>query len=327
MRLAEIQAQTPALRTLQQALARDRIAQSYLFVGPAGVGKESSAVALSAARNCPEGGCGACNTCRRIENGQHPDVRVFRPRDEGNRNLQVETVREEILPFTKFAPFEARTAFLIFPDADLSFPLQHAEAANAILKTLEEPRTNVVFVLLSSRPERLLATIRSRCQQVRFGPLPSDVLAAILTRHGIEPAVQASAIALAGGRADRALDMAREARSELMFEWATRLDRATQQGGVAERLELAEELARHEDRDVILETLCLYYRDVAVAGLGDGARLGFADRGDRIQARAAELSPGSAADRVLRIEQLSEALTRNANPQLALDALLLSLHR
>ncbi|MDD9944980.1 MAG: AAA family ATPase [Myxococcales bacterium] len=323
-RFDDIHGQPVAVRTLERALTQDRLASAYLFAGPSGVGKEALAMALACARNCPNGGC-KCPICERIRSGQHPDVRVFHPREEGNRNLQVEVVREEIRPLSQFAPFEAKTAFLIFPDADVSFPVQHAEAANAMLKTLEEPRPNLVFILIAARPERLLQTIRSRCQQVRFGPLPALTVQDILERHGVEPGVREAAVALAGGRADRALDLAREGRGEAMLNWALRLDQAMSGGGVAERLDLGEELARSEDRSLILDTLCLYYRDVAAAGLAESDPLDtlrFRHRADAIVRRARELGPGEAATRVERVERLNEQLARNANPEIALDALL-----
>ena len=131
MTFAGIEAQGPAVQVLQYALATARLGQSYLFVGPSGVGKQLAALALARAANCPElpgEGCDRCEVCRRIDGGVHPDVRVFAPRDEGNRNLPVDYLRSEVLPFAKFAPFEGREAFLIFPQADVSFPEQRHQA-------------------------------------------------------------------------------------------------------------------------------------------------------------------------------------------------------
>ena len=165
MSFAGIAAQEQALAILRHALDHDRVAHAYLFEGPSGVGKERAARALATALLCRTARSGAacsCSTCQRIAAGNHPDLRVFRPRDEGDRNLQVEYLRSEILPLTKFAPFEGRAAFFIFPEADLSFPEQHAEAANAMLKTLEEPPATTLIVLVTSQPYALLETIRSR---------------------------------------------------------------------------------------------------------------------------------------------------------------------
>ena len=108
MTFAAVEAQEPAVQVLRHALAGGRVGQSYLFVGPSGVGKQLAALALARAANCkqlPGEGCDQCETCRRTDQGVHPDVRVFAPRDEGNRNLPVDYLRSEVLPFAKFAPF------------------------------------------------------------------------------------------------------------------------------------------------------------------------------------------------------------------------------
>jgi len=327
--LARVLGQPSAVATLERALRNGRVAQSYLFAGPGGVGKTLAAQALAQAALCSEApgrGCGQCTHCTRIAQGTHPDVRVFAPRDEGHRNLQVETLREEVLPFTRFAPFEAAHAFLIFPEADVSFPEHHAEAANALLKTLEEPRPQVHFVLTSERPERLLPTIRSRCQRVRFAALPAAVLASILEQHAVPLAARAKLGALSGGRADRALALSEGDQSEALLDWALRVDAALATGAAHELLDLGEELARSDKRDTELWTLELFYRDVAAAALGlDDGALAFADRADAIRTSAARIGARAAAERVALVAQFGEDLTRNANPEIAADAMLFAM--
>ncbi len=329
MTLERVRAQAGAVETLQRALANQRSAHAYLFEGPSGVGKELAAIGVACALLCterPHVGCGHCNTCTRVLEGKHPDVRVFRPRDEGNRNLPVEVVREELLPFAKFAPFEAKAACVIFPEADISFPVQHAEAANALLKTLEEPRPAVTFILLAERPDRLLTTIRSRCQSVRFGPLPRELLAEILERQGAPEPAREAALGLSFGRADRALRLAEDGRAEALLELALRVDDASRKPRPGLVLDLAAELAGHDERDLLMDSLSLFYRDIALhALLGDDAQLAFAHKRDVIAARAQELGPSRAATRVRQIEDSCAALDRNANPETTLDALLFSL--
>lgn len=113
--LGAVRAQDHAVGILRAALARGKLASAYLFEGPSGVGKSLAAEAL--ARTVVA--AGSTDVDRRIAQGAHPDVRFFRPRDEGDRNLQVSVVRGEVLPFAQFAPFEATHAFLIFPEADV----------------------------------------------------------------------------------------------------------------------------------------------------------------------------------------------------------------
>jgi DNA polymerase-3 subunit delta' len=330
--LAAISGQQQALALVQRALEADRLGQAYLFVGPSGVGKQLTALALARAALCESasgvGGrdaCERCESCRRIREGVHPDVRVFAPRDEGKRNLPVDFVRSEILPFAKFAPFEASRAFVIFPEADVSFPVEHPEAANALLKTLEEPRSRVCFVLTSERPDRLLPTIRSRCQRVRFARLPIETVERLLTERGVDEATRRTAAGLSGGRMDRALLLCDGDKAKELLEYALRIDELLGKARTAELLEVAELLAKSDQRALVLETLRAFYRDVAAAGLGlPQEALAFAHEHARISEVARRVSPAAAARRVQALLELDEQLSRNANPELALDGLLLS---
>ena len=315
---AGIHAQGAPLAILESAIASDRVASAYLFEGPSGVGKQLAAVAL-ATRII--GGDDAARA--RIAAGSHPDVRVFTPRDEGRRNIPVEVLREQILPIAQFAPFEASAAFLIFPEADVSFPEHPSESANALLKTLEEPRRGVHFVLLSERPDRLLPTVRSRCQRLRFGRLPEDVIEGILAAHDVPEEARGPAVALADGRADRALIMA-EGAATLLFELALSLDDAMSGGGPGTLVRASEDLVRSDtELSAALDALTTFYRDVAAVCLGLGDRsLAFRHRADVIRERAAHQTAARAADRVELIAQAQIALERNGNPQMVLDALL-----
>jgi len=314
--LDEVRAQDVPVDVLRRAVAQDRLAGAYLFEGPSGVGKERTAIALAKTVLGPA-------AAGRIDHGTHPDVRIFRPRDDGHRNIKVEKLREEILPYADFAPFEANRAFLIFPEAEVSFPQHHAESANALLKTLEEPKPGVTFLLLSERPDRLLPTIRSRCQRLRFGRLPPEVLAEILAEREVPEELRDAAIALADGRADVALRHCEEGAAERLLELALRIDDAVGGNRPGALVLAAEELARHDDPVLALDALGLFYRDVAVsaAGLPDD-HLRFRHRAEIIRRRAARLSPGAASERVALIQRTLMDLEANAQRQMAMDALL-----
>ena len=329
MLLAELRGQNAAVRTLTRAVLEDRIPNAYLFAGASGVGKQLAALALAKARLCsakPGKGCNSCSICTRIGAGLHPDVRTFAPRDEGSRNIQVEFVRNEILKVAQFAPFEGPAAFLIFPEADVSFPEAHPEAANALLKTLEEPRPNICFLLLSERPESLLSTIRSRCQRLRFGQLPELVLTHVLEQQGVPAAQHEAAIALADGRADRALALAKDGSAANLLERALRVEQALSSPEPGRMVQLSEELSKADDCLAVLDMLCVLYRDVAALALGATAsnlRLPSAQDDTRTLART--LGAERAATRVQKLSTLPELMTRNANLQITLDYLLLSL--
>ena len=320
--LRSVRAQDGAVRALMRAREHGRVASAYLFDGPSGVGKERTAIAFAT----DVVGADDAHIAERIESGSHPDVRVFRPRDEGKRNIQVEVLRTEILPLAQFAPFEAASTFFIFPEADVSFPVFQPEAANALLKTLEEPRPNVHFILTSERPDSLLPTIRSRCQRVRFGRLPNAVLRDILQSEGVPEDSIAPAIALSAGRADVALALASDGAVDALTDLVMSVDDAVRGSGPGALVELAEQLARRDDLELALLTLQTFYRDLAVTSLGLPAEdLGFSARGQELQERAASTSSSAAAARVSLIHDCVRSMQRNANRQVALDSLLFGL--
>lgn len=320
--LQGVRAQDGAVQALLRASEQGRVASAYLFDGPSGVGKELTAVSFATdvvARGNPQ-------IVDRIEADAHPDVRVFRPRDEGKRNIQVDVLRNEILPLAQFAPFEARSTFFIFPEADVSFPGFQPEAANALLKTLEEPRPNVHFILTSERADSLLPTIRSRCQRIRFGRLPGTVLRDILRRESVPEEAIDPAIALSAGRADLALALAREGMVEDLTTLIASVDDAVRDAGPGTLVEMSEQLARREDLELALLTLQSFYRDLAVSSLDmESEVLGFAAQADDLSERAASVSPSAAAARVSLIHECMRSMQQNANRQVALDSLLFAL--
>ena len=182
---------------LRASVASDRLTHAYLFTGPAGSNKTQAAYALAAAIICGDGGCMTCDDCKRIKRRKHPDVRYFAP--EGASGYLVEQVRE-IVADTELAPIQARKKVYILDRVDLL----GTAAANAFLKTLEEPPEDVVLILLGRTRESVLPTIVSRCSVVPFRLIPASEAAAILSqRTGASAELAKVAIEACGGSITR----------------------------------------------------------------------------------------------------------------------------
>ena len=168
---------------LRSSVENGRVSHAYLFTGPAGSNKTLAAYALAQAILCPKGArgprggnCGACDVCRRVMRRKHPDVRYFAP--EGAGGYLVEQIRD-IVTDTSYAPIQADKKVYILDRVDLL----GTTAANAFLKTLEEPPADVVLVLLGRTRESVLPTILSRCQVVPFRHIPATEAAGILSQN------------------------------------------------------------------------------------------------------------------------------------------------
>ena len=215
MRFQELAGQDQATAILERAIAAGRVPHAYLFEGPAGVGKRSAAIGLAMALNCQgppalDGAsvatrgavtaCGNCEACRRIAGGLHPDVVTFAP--DGPQIVMEQA--QEIVALGQRRPHEARARVIILDDADRL----NASAANCLLKTLEEPSPGNHLVLVTTAPDRLLGTIRSRTQRVRFRRIPSAALLELGKRREIDRARAEVAAILADGSAARFLELA-----------------------------------------------------------------------------------------------------------------------
>jgi DNA polymerase III delta' subunit len=152
---------------LQQAVARKSVPQSLILAGPEGTGKRAMAIALAQAVNCPNpkngDACGDCHTCARIARGDHYDVVVVEPED-GTATIKIEQLREQVLNAVGYRPFEANKRVFIIDPADAMTD----NGQDALLKTLEEPPTSAILMLITSYPDSLARTIQSRCRRLRF---------------------------------------------------------------------------------------------------------------------------------------------------------------
>jgi DNA polymerase-3 subunit delta' len=324
MRWSDVIGQERVVEGLARAVRTARVPHAYLFEGPPGVGKRGTALGLALALTCEEApgrGCGACDTCRRIEAGLHPDVPTFAP---DGPQLVIEQAKA-IVALAQSRPHEAAARVIIVDAADTL----NASAAGSLLKTLEEPAPRNHLVLCTSAPDRLLPTILSRSQRVRFRPLAEEALRRIAAAHGLDRARAEVAAALADGSAARMLAAARpDDGATSTWDAVDRLRAAVVAPGMTPSLDAASALASDKENKEALpplvSLLARLYRDALVTSVGAPELALFAER-------ARDLA-GLAPTRLLRslgaIVEADAALLANVNPTLALERLLVQLrHR
>ena len=316
--LSTLRSQSTALETLRRALRESRVHHAYLFDGLDGVGKEVAAFGLAQALVCTSPtetneACGKCSACVRAlvdddtRRPKHPDIVVlerglYEPAQLGrrtpeNQDLSIDQVRTLVLSHASYAPHEGRArVFVVRRAEELSI-----SAANALLKTLEEPIARMHFVLVTSQPDALLPTILSRVQRVRFAPLPEEVVIELLVARGVADAVARRVAPLAGGSVEAALALCDEEATEAREAFVTRALQAIEAPTLSVTLDLAEQ-AKRDKNELRTNMLALAAR---IAGLAKDN----ADTAERWATRYAQ------------ILQALRDLDANASPQLTLEAM------
>jgi DNA polymerase III subunit delta' len=189
-----------AAQGLQAQMKARAGAHAWLLLGPSGSGKKPAALAMAAALNCPVApgiGCGECATCTRILRQRHPDVHHIAP--EGPL-IPVDVIREIVVPEAARSPFEGSNKTFIIEEAHR----MNEPAQNALLKTLEEPQPDTVFILISGQEDELLETIRSRCRVVRLEPVSEQRIVELLVKYGTQEDTAVLAARLSEGDYERA---------------------------------------------------------------------------------------------------------------------------
>ena len=332
------------MQLISRAVARASLPPSLLFAGPEGVGKRRAATALAQALNCadpvrgsqprasgsgaalPLDACGRCSACTRIARGAHPDVLAVEAGDGGA--ITIDEVRRAVGQ-ARYRPFEGRRRVIVIDTADQLIP----QSQNALLKTLEEPPDASQFVLVTARPDTLLATVRSRCQRLSFGQLGTAEVADVLMRdHGYDERTALASAASAGGSVGSALLLASGELAAARAAALALLQAVARASDTRSRLDGAKALlagksagkgsagVQRQELTRRLRVLASMLRDVTLLASGaDRAALANADLHDRFEPLARAVAARRGVRAFAAVGEALAATAQNASPKVVAD--------
>jgi DNA polymerase-3 subunit delta' len=310
---------------IRKAISQNHIGHAYLFSGIDAIGKRTLAWELAAALNCEKAdslhdACGECPSCRKMQHSSHPDVTVVTAEGQYIRINAIREIQEQIA----FKPFEGRWRVIIINDADR----MNDQAANALLKTLEEPASSNVLILITARPYALPATVISRCRHMRFNPLSVDTIARFLISRREMEAPKAHLLAgLSGGSIGKALELDQEDIVTCRTEIVQLLDQ-TRRDDPLSILNLASFFG--QDKKEIKQCLDIIkkcFRDALVfKETGKKEMLINQDKSPVIASMAGRLSGEQILRNIFLVEKAVETIEQNVNKTLTLETMAFKLN-
>ena len=309
---------------LQRAIKNEKVVNSYLFLGSEGIGKKFVALQFAKALNClgeeaeRGDGCDRCSSCKKIDHALHPDVLLIEP--EG-QNIKVDQVRQ-LQRDLAYRPYEGKRRTCILTAADRMAP----NMSNILLKTLEEPPLHTVIILLANNTRLMLPTILSRCQLIRFNPLPFPLVSNWLTEsQGLQVKEAHLLASLSEGSPGKALEIQEEIRQiqreELLKDWIGSKSLSPERIGSW----VGSLPSERENLLLVLEVAKTLLRDlVMMKTLGKEPHLIHSDLLPVMGPMATNWSLSSLLKRMEVLNQTALAIKANANTGLALEAMMLS---
>jgi DNA polymerase-3 subunit delta' len=315
-----------AVQMLKQHVTLGTHRQAYLITGPESVGRRTLAVRFAQAVNCPQPvqpgePCLDCQTCNQIERFVHPDLAVVKSEQAG-RQLKVDQIRE-LQHGLSLAPYTAKYRIAIL----LRFEEANRQAANALLKTLEEPPPQVILILTAESADRLLQTIVSRCEVIRLRPISSAVLKnGIQTNWQVQPAEADLLTHISSGRPGYAYRLYQNPEDlshrkiwlddQLNLLSSSRVD----------RFDYAESMTKNSKTlSEILKVWLTFWHDILLRSTNSTSQITNLDYQETIDKLAHKLGQEQARDMVVGIERIFNHLDHNVNPRLAIEVFMLDL--
>ncbi len=307
---------------LLHAANTDHLHHALLFTGTAGIGKGMVATAFIQSQLCihstPEHieRCGECAACRRVALKTHPDVIEI---DETTATIKIEVIREMQKKLV-FPPFEAQRRFVIIQDVH---KMQDA-AANCLLKTLEEPEAHTTFILITSQIQKLLPTIISRCQVVRFAPFSFEQITDFLIKKGNSPDTANQIAALSGGSFGTALDLCSgDYKNEVLsaFENMISPNSTLDAFSVASNLKGKKNMSEH-----LLTLLSMFIRDMLVIKTSQKGNIILKHYQPAMMQHLSKTSEKDLVRGLNVIQEVNEAFQGNVNELVAWERLIIGMH-
>jgi DNA polymerase-3 subunit delta' len=317
-----------AVDLLAEHIARQQERHAYLITGPQGIGRRTLALRFAQGLNCqnppaPGQPCQRCSACKRIEAMQHPDLSIVQAEHEGEV-LRIDQVRE-LQHSLALAPYEARYRVALI----LRFEEAHSSAANAMLKTLEEPPAQVVVMLTARSAEDLLPTIVSRCEVIRLRPLSLEETSQGLQYKKGLPSETADKLAhISGGRPGYALRL--YAQPQLLEQRQSFIEDLFQLLASSRRERFAFAAERVNDKDELrneLQVWLTFWRDVLIYTAGISGSITNLDYADQLKRLADSIEIKAAEAYVTSVENTIDRIDHNVNARLALEVLVLDFPR
>ncbi len=317
--------QPVVMRMIKNAIWKDRLAHAYLFEGMRGTGKKETALLLAKSLFCedPAEGyipCESCRFCRRINHGNHPDVHVIEPEGASIKKHQIKMLQEE---FAKTAMESNRKVYII-NHADL----MTVNAANSLLKFLEEPDSHTTAILITEQVQQILPTILSRCQVVSFKPLPFEKLVEMLIDAGVNPK-KAPLIAKMTNSFDEGMALNEDEwfaqAQKLVVKLYETLKKSPLEALTALQDNWFAHFSERDQHDKGLELLLLLLRDLLYIQLGKKEQVVFLLEEQRLEQLALQSSGLRLANQMASVMEAKRKLHANMNPQLLMEQLVLEL--
>ncbi|MCA9952664.1 MAG: DNA polymerase III subunit delta' [Anaerolineales bacterium] len=318
-----------AVQLLAGSIQHDRVGHAYLITGPPQVGKTTLARTFAQALNCEAAAqqrpCGACRTCQLIANDRHPDVRFLQPEISGRGKaiIKIDAIRQ-LQQALNLAAYEARVKVTIIKEFDAA----NLNAANAFLKTLEEPPANVVLILTANDADTLLETITSRCRTLALRPLPTAIIEqSLMTRWQVQVDDAMLLAHLADGRLGWAVAASRD--KSLLNIRDTQLEtlHTALNGRRVARFMLVDKLYRKpETLPDMLKTWLSWWRDLALLANGSSnqTQISNIDERKNFEKFARDWETEAIVNSLRQTDNALWQLARNANTRLVLENLFLT---